>query len=116
MVLHSCHNRLCVNVDHLRLGTHAENMRDRAEATRTAKGARHGMAKLNEAAVADLRHRAAMGAKLVDLAAEYGVSVSTVSLTVRGMRWAPSRPSTDAEKKAARESMRRVRARRAVSP
>lgn len=27
-VLHSCDNRLCVNPEHMRLGTHRENMQD----------------------------------------------------------------------------------------
>lgn len=28
-ILHSCHNRACVNPKHLRIGTHQENMQDR---------------------------------------------------------------------------------------
>jgi hypothetical protein len=37
-VLHSCDNRACCNPEHLRLGTHEENMRDRAERARTFNG------------------------------------------------------------------------------
>ena len=30
MVLHNCNNKLCVRLDHLRIGTHKENMDDMA--------------------------------------------------------------------------------------
>lgn len=42
MVLHRCDNRKCVNSNHLFLGTHTDNMKDRNAKNRQAKGDRHG--------------------------------------------------------------------------
>lgn len=33
-ILHSCHNPTCTNPDHLRIGTHKENMKDKCDAFR----------------------------------------------------------------------------------
>lgn len=35
-ILHSCHNKYCTNPDHLRVGTHKENMKDKVKAFRQA--------------------------------------------------------------------------------
>ena len=42
MVLHSCDNPICCNPLHLRLGTAADNAKDRDLRNRTAKGSRSG--------------------------------------------------------------------------
>lgn len=42
LALHSCDNPPCQNPHHLRWGTNADNMRDRNDRGRTAKGARSG--------------------------------------------------------------------------
>jgi len=42
-ILHSCDVKLCVNPDHLRAGTHAENMAEAADRGRMARGASHPM-------------------------------------------------------------------------
>ena len=41
-VLHSCDRPLCINPDHLRVGTRAENMAEAAQRGRTARGRLHG--------------------------------------------------------------------------
>lgn len=41
-ILHLCNVKLCVRPDHLKAGTHAENMRQMVESDRQATGARNG--------------------------------------------------------------------------
>lgn len=42
-VLHACDNKRCVNPAHLRIGTHAENMKEAAERGRMRCGSNHPM-------------------------------------------------------------------------
>lgn len=44
-ILHSCHNRLCVNPNHLRVGTHQENMRDMKDCNRSKAGIKNSQSK-----------------------------------------------------------------------
>lgn len=90
-LLHQCGQTLCVNPDHLRPGTHRQNLEE-AVAARGGKhwaprGEAHPHAKLTEAQVADIRTRHAAGTMQRVLADEYGVSQPNISYIVRGKKW-----------------------------
>jgi hypothetical protein len=80
-VLHSCDNPQCVNPDHLRLGTHAENMQEMWDKKR------HGGSKLTEEMAAEIRRRRAAGEPVREVAAAYGVHYTTVSNITNNRRW-----------------------------
>ena len=65
VVRHTCDNPSCIRPEHLSLGTHADNVADRVRRGRSAKGAGHGRAKLNEVQVRILRSATAADAKSV---------------------------------------------------
>ena len=54
VVRHICDNRLCINPDHLILGSHGDNVADRVKRGRSATGERNGRSKLVEADVVDI--------------------------------------------------------------
>lgn len=83
-VLHRCDTPICVNVDHLYLGTHQVNMADRDAKGRQARGERQGNADLTEAVVREIF--AAHGT-LQEIADAYGVCQSTVFNIKRGKSW-----------------------------
>jgi hypothetical protein len=96
-VCHKCDNRLCVNPDHLFLGTHAENMADMAAKgrslsalrfARNVRGERHPDAKLNEGTVREIRARHEAGETYAVLALAYGVSKPTVAHACQRRSWA----------------------------
>lgn len=86
-VCHSCDNRLCVNPNHLFLGTAGDNMRDRTAKGRAAKGEQNGRAKLTAPQVRAIRELHAAGASLNSLAKRFGVGRPTITGIVRGTKW-----------------------------
>jgi hypothetical protein len=82
-VCHRCDNAVCVNRDHLFVGTRDDNMRDMAIKGRT------GCRVLTEDQVRDIRVRyGTAGATQAKLAAEFGVSASTIGDIVTRRTWA----------------------------
>lgn len=78
-VRHRCDNPPCIRLDHLILGTHAENMADAVERGRIAFGARNGKTRLSDEDVRAIRRRRSAGETCAVLASEYGVHNSTVA-------------------------------------
>jgi hypothetical protein len=83
-VLHTCDNPSCVNPQHLRLGTHDENMKDATAKRRNAYGKRHGRRKLTEEEV--LAIRASDGTHAA-IAARYGVAPSAITRIRQRVLW-----------------------------
>lgn len=88
-VLHHCDNPPCCNPGtlHLFLGTDGDNAADRGAKNRTARqiGTTHGMARLSEAQVAEIR---SSGEMQKHLAARFGVSRGHISQIQCNKRWA----------------------------
>lgn len=89
LVCHRCDIPCCVAPDHLSEGTQKENLRGMYERGRLGRrghipeasrprGARHGMAKLDDAQVRELRQRRREGERPTDLARTFGIKPSTV--------------------------------------
>ena len=77
---HLCHNKRCINPEHLAWGSVADNSRDSVLADRQAHG-RHGF-KLTHADVARMRGLSKVGCRNADLARWFEVRPNTVSMIV----------------------------------
>lgn len=101
LVLHKCDTPLCVNVDHLFLGTQLDNMRDaiakgrRAARPATPVGERRSTAKLTERAVGVIKARIANGESDAKIAADYPVLPPTIRLIRIGRNWAHVAPNKE---------------------
>lgn len=90
-VCHHCDNPACQRPDHWFLGTHADNMRDCTEKGRNRshrnEGSKHGRARLDEAAVLEIRRQSADGVTGRDLARAFGTSRANISLIIKRKAW-----------------------------
>ena len=87
VVRHTCDNRKCCNPDHLILGTHADNARDREERKRGAYGEKNGAARLTQERVDQMRVAFKVGIPVSEVAAVFGVSVSAAYRVKVGRTW-----------------------------
>lgn len=90
-VLHSCDNPPCVLIEHLHLGTHADNMREMTERGRakghSLPGASNPKARLTEDDVAEMRRMRAARQTLAQIGARFGIRPDHASRILTGKRW-----------------------------
>lgn len=80
VVRHKCDNRLCVNPDHLEIGSQADNVRDMIVRGRKVSGTPSGVKHWNAVirSQSDIDLICATKGKTKDLALKYGVDVCTI--------------------------------------
>lgn len=86
-VLHKCDNTICVNPEHLFLGTQSENVRDKVAKLRQPHGERHWNASLSNDVIRDMRELYGTGQYLQkELSEKFGVSKQHVSRIINSER------------------------------
>lgn len=78
-ICHRCDVRSCVNPLHLFIATQGENLADMVRKGRSAKGERHGHAKLTEGQVVEIKRRLQCGERNKDLADQFRVNKRTIA-------------------------------------
>ena len=90
VVRHRCDVPQCVNPRHLETGTQADNVRDREERGRSAKGETNGNSKLTESDAIAIRAAYVYGSSThgqVALATRFGVDQSTINGIIQRKLW-----------------------------
>jgi hypothetical protein len=82
LVCHRCDNTLCVNPDHLFVGTHQDNMTDCKLKNRISRRSAINQRRLSDHEVAAVRVEHANGASQLSLSRKYCVSPSTIRRAV----------------------------------
>ena len=76
VVRHRCDNSLCINPEHLQIGSTMDNVRDKVERGRQPTGITHGRTHLTREDVVSIFYDKR---RQIDIAAEYQISQSRVS-------------------------------------
>ena len=84
MIRHKCDNRACCNPGHLLSGTQADNVRDKVDRNRQCRGETHGVAKLTERDVLEIRASEMSGRELSKI---YGLSQVQIDKIKRRKAW-----------------------------
>jgi HNH endonuclease len=89
VVRHRCDNPGCVNPEHLEIGTHQDNIRDKVERGRASapKGSKHRSAKLKESDIPQIRKMLADGVMQKDIAEMFGIDATQVCKIKAGVYW-----------------------------
>lgn len=84
VIRHTCDNKICINPDHLKVGTIAENINDAVERGLVPKGSSKVNSKLTED---DVRYMRSSGISAWHLAKIYPVNKSTIIDILKRKSW-----------------------------
>ena len=88
VVRHKCDNPICVNPNHLEVGTQKDNVQDMVSRGRARHGVSlgesHGLSKLTEQQVLEIYNSTEYQRVLAE---KYNVGTTTISEIRRGLRW-----------------------------
>ena len=87
-IMHSCDNPKCINPNHLKQGTHKDNMEDMVNKKRQPRGFKNGKSKLIESDVLNIVELYNKNINIKEIANIYNISVRCVKSIVNGERWA----------------------------
>jgi len=89
-IRHACDNRMCINPEHLLLGTNAQNVQDKVDRNRQLKGEQIKQSVLTDASVRAIREEYVPRSRThgqYALSRKYGVSRSLISYVVNRKTW-----------------------------
>lgn len=87
-ICHKCDNRKCINPDHLFLGTHLDNAKDREKKGRgNHRVGEECTAKLTEEQIILIRQLSIGGVSQKEIALKFGMNASTISYIVNQKTW-----------------------------
>lgn len=73
IIRHTCDNYMCVNVEHLIVGTHQDNVKDKVERGRCAVGTKNGRSKLTEQNVLEIKELVKTNTTISEIARQFSV-------------------------------------------
>ncbi|HBD93398.1 MAG TPA: HNH endonuclease [Spirochaetia bacterium] len=89
-VCHKCDNRLCINPDHLFLGTNLDNINDAIEKGKwqhQPKGEKNGNAKLTKNQVLNIKHLVSNGIPTKTISEKFNISQRHVQYIAKNKTW-----------------------------
>ena len=84
---HSCDNPWCINLDHLLIGSAADNVQDAVDRGRMAKGERAGPSLLSDDQVKGIKILLEFGVSCYFLGRKYGVTPGAIQAIANGTNW-----------------------------
>lgn len=86
-ICHICDNKICVNIEHLFLGTVKDNCLDKVSKKRSVFGERNGRCVIKESDIQKIRKELSKGIDQRDIAKKYGVAQTTISAIKLKKSW-----------------------------